>query len=95
MGEPRKRIDTVIGSVAVVPECKVQATCTNGSKCWEAGECLRAPCDAGSEGKEKTCCAGCGDADPAHWREDGWYCEGCASCEVCQSPYCENPEHVQ
>lgn len=42
MVEPRRRIDTVLGAVAVVPECKVQAVCTNGSKCWEAGECLRA-----------------------------------------------------
>lgn len=42
MNEPRKRIDTVLGAVAVCPECKLQAVCTNGSKCWEVGECLRA-----------------------------------------------------
>lgn len=39
------------------------------------------------------CCDGCGDVNPEHWREGGWYCHGCASCEVCQSPYCDNPEH--
>jgi len=44
---------------------------------------------------EPTSCDGCGDADPAHWREGGWYCEGCAACEVCQSPYCDIPEHAQ
>lgn len=38
-------------------------------------------------------CSGCGDIDPRHWREDGWYCEGCAACEVCSSPYCDEPEH--
>lgn len=42
---------------------------------------------------EPTCCDGCGDVDPRHWREGGWYCEGCASCEVCESPYCDNREH--
>lgn len=40
--EPRKTIQTVLGPVRVVPECKVQAVCTNGSKCWEAGRCCRA-----------------------------------------------------
>lgn len=39
------------------------------------------------------CCDGCGDLDPAHPRNGGWYCEGCASCAVCQSPYCENEDH--
>jgi len=29
-----------------------------------------------------------GDIDPRHWREGGWYCDGCAACEVCQSPRC-------
>lgn len=42
---------------------------------------------------ERATCAGCGDTDPAHWREGGWYCESCASCEVCASPYCDNPDH--
>lgn len=42
---------------------------------------------------EMECCAGCGDANAEHWRDGGWYCYGCASCEVCQSPYCDNPEH--
>lgn len=36
-----KRIDTVIGPVKMLPECKSQAVCVNGSKCWEAGRCLR------------------------------------------------------
>lgn len=42
---------------------------------------------------ERTCCDGCGDVEPQHWREGGWYCEGCAACEVCLSPYCDEPEH--
>jgi hypothetical protein len=42
---------------------------------------------------EPRICAGCGDIDPRHWREGGWYCESCAACEVCQSPYCDEPEH--
>ncbi len=68
-----------------------------------AGEvvALVAPCllegevgsERDSEEPEPRCCAGCGDVDPAHWREGGWYCDGCAFCEVCQSPYCDEPEH--
>jgi hypothetical protein len=42
---------------------------------------------------DHTICAGCGDMNPAHWREGGWYCEGCASCPLCDSPYCEDPSH--
>jgi len=40
---PRYTIDTVLGPIKVVPECKVQAVCVNGLKCWEAGRCLRDP----------------------------------------------------
>lgn len=46
------------------------------------------------EDKFSEVCAGCGDADPQHWREGGWYCEGCASCPQCDSPYCEDPSHA-
>lgn len=44
MNAPRMRIDTVLGPVRVVPECLVQAVCVNGSKCWDAGVCLRGDC---------------------------------------------------
>jgi hypothetical protein len=37
-------------------------------------------------------CAGCGDVSE-FWRDGAWYCYGCASCDVCQSPYCDEPEH--
>lgn len=40
---PKLLIKTVIGPVKVMPECKAQAVCVNGNKCWEAGECLRKP----------------------------------------------------
>lgn len=43
--EPRKTIDTVLCPVIVLPECKHQAVCTNGAKCWEAGLCLKAKPD--------------------------------------------------
>ena len=39
-------IDTVVGPMRVVPECKVQALCTNGWRCWEAGRCLRCESEA-------------------------------------------------
>lgn len=35
-------IDTVIGPIRLIPECKVQAVCVKGLRCWEAGRCLRA-----------------------------------------------------
>jgi hypothetical protein len=40
------------------------------------------------------CCDGCGDADAHHWRAGGWYCYGCAACDLCGSPYCEDPSHA-
>ena len=42
MQEPCKTIMTVLGPVRVMPECKVQAVCVNGAKCWKAGRCCRA-----------------------------------------------------
>lgn len=38
---PRKILKTVLGPIKVVPECKAQAVCVNGLKCWEAGRCLK------------------------------------------------------
>jgi hypothetical protein len=35
-------LNTVLGPLKVVPECKAQAVCVNGSRCWEAGRCLKA-----------------------------------------------------
>jgi hypothetical protein len=37
-------------------------------------------------------CAGCGDK-AEFWVGGGWYCYGCASCDICDSPYCNDPEH--
>lgn len=39
---PRRIMETVLGPIKVVPECKAQAVCVNGLKCWEDGQCLRA-----------------------------------------------------
>lgn len=36
-------VETVLGPLKVLPECKAQAVCVNGLKCWEAGRCLRSP----------------------------------------------------
>lgn len=47
---PRRTLDTVLGPLKVVPDCKAQACCVNGLKCWEAGECLRAPVTAQQTG---------------------------------------------
>jgi hypothetical protein len=38
---PRRTMDTVLGPVGIIPECKAQAVCVNGRHCWEAGQCLR------------------------------------------------------
>ena len=73
-------MDTVCGREALRP-------IGPGEKWWR-GDAWRG-CEACAA---LATCAGCGDIDPRHWR-DGWYCEGCAACEVCQSPYSEEPEH--
>lgn len=39
--ETRRYIETVLGPLKVVPECKALAVCVNGLVCWEAGRCLR------------------------------------------------------
>jgi hypothetical protein len=39
----RRTVETVLGPLKVVPECRAQAVCVNGSKCWEAGRCLLSP----------------------------------------------------
>ena len=46
--EPHYKIQTILGPIAVMPECKAQAVCVNGSHCWEAGRCLRDPAVAPS-----------------------------------------------
>jgi hypothetical protein len=45
----RRTVETVLGPLKVVPECRAQAVCVNGSKCWEAGRCLRPPQDEADE----------------------------------------------
>ena len=47
--EGRRTVETVLGPLKVVPECRAQAVCVNGSKCWEAGRCLRSPQDEDHE----------------------------------------------
>lgn len=42
---------------------------------------------------EPECCAGCGDAEPEFYLHGDPYCYSCASCDICQSPYCEDPSH--
>lgn len=73
----------------------VGAAMTTWERCTECHEVTHWPdCHTcPSDRMPPEICAGCGDMNPAHWREGGWYCESCASCEVCLSPYCDEEEH--
>jgi hypothetical protein len=37
----RRTVATVLGPIKIIPECKAQAVCVNGLRCWEAGRCLK------------------------------------------------------